>query len=290
MKTVVLGGCGSEKFAKQLAKHVKAAYAQPVTGYFPDGELKMRIPADVRGKHAVVVYSFQPYPGEVLIEALFAMGACRQQGAKKVTLVAPYMGFMRQDKMFHPGEAVSNRIVAQLLSSADHIITMDPHLHRIHSLHEIFRTKTTTLTADDLLASHILKEHKNSVVVGPDEESSQWAADVAETAGVEHIILKKKRYTATNVRILVKSKIPLKGRHIVIVDDIISTGHTMIEPIKQLKQMGVKSVTCLGVHAVFAGSALQDLKSLGVKVECTNTIKNPVAKIDVTKAFAGALK
>lgn len=289
MKTVVFGGCGSERFAKLLAKRIKASYAPVRTSYFPDGELLLRLPADVRGKHAVLVYSFQPYPGEVLLEALIAIGAAKQQGAKKVTLVAPYLGFMRQDKQFHAGEAVSNSIVARLLSSADMLVTMDPHLHRIKSLNRIFSTKTTTLTANQTLADHLRRNHSDKMVVGPDEESSQWAASVAKLAGLPSIVLKKKRYTATKVRIIVKSKIPLKGKHVVIVDDIISTGHTMIEPIKQLKKLGVKSITCIGVHGVFAGNALQDLKKLAM-VETTNTIHNPVARIDVTKAFAETLR
>lgn len=289
MKTIVFGGCGSERFAKLLAKRLKASYAQVRTSYFPDGELLLKLPASVKGAHAVLVYSFQPYPGEVLLEALIATGAAKQQGARKVTLVAPYLGFMRQDKQFHAGEAVSNSIVAKLLSSADRLVTMDPHLHRIKSLNKIFRTKTKTLTANAVLAQHLKQNHASKIVVGPDEESSQWASSVARLAGLPSIMLKKKRYSATKVRVVVHSKFPLNGKHVVIVDDIISTGHTMIEPIKQLKRMGVKSVTCIGVHGVFAGSALQDLQRLG-KVETTNTINNPVAKIDVTRAFAEALK
>lgn len=286
---IVFGGKGSEKFAHSLARRIKAKYAEPIVSFFPDGEIKMKIPEDVKGKHAIFVYSFHPHPNAVLIEALFALGAARQLKAKKITLVLPYMGFLRQDKMFHKGEAMSNRIVADLLSRANKVITMDPHLHRIKSLKQIFKTGTKKVTATGIIADHIKKKHKKSIVMGPDEESSQWVSVIAKKAGVKSIVLKKKRYSARKVKIVVKSKIPLQGKNIVLVDDIISTGHTLIEPIKQLKKMKVKSVTCIGVHGIFVENALKKLKKLGAKVETTNTIQNPAAKIDVTKTFAEVL-
>lgn len=289
MNTVVIGGRGSEDFAKKLARRLRLPYKPVRVGFFPDGELKMRIPPNVRDKDIILVYSMQPNPDEVLIESLFAAGACRQLGAKTITLVMPYLGFMRQDKMFHPGEAVSNRIAAEMLGRVNRLVTMDPHLHRISSLKQIFRVKTTTLTANNILANHIRNHHHDSIIIGPDEESSQWAAAIAKKARVPFVILKKKRYTAQKVRIKLTSDIPLERRNVVLVDDIISTGHTMIEPIKQLKRKKVKSVTCIAVHGVFALNALKKLRKLGAKVESTNTIANKVAVIDVTEAFAKVL-
>jgi len=283
---IVFGGMGSEKFARSLARRIKAKYAEPDVSFFPDGEIKMKIPEDIKGKHVIFVYSFHPNPNAVLIRALFALGAAKQLKAKKITLVLPYMGFLRQDKMFHKGEAMSNRIVAELLSRANKVITMDPHLHRIKSLKQIFKTGTKKVTATGIIAEHIKKKHKKAIVMGPDEESSQWVSVIAKKAGVQSIVLKKKRYSARKVKIVVKSKIPLKGRDVVLVDDIISTGHTLIEPIKQLKKMKVKSITCIGVHGLLVENALKKLKKLGAKVETTNTIQNPVANIDVTTTFA----
>ncbi|MBI4150929.1 ribose-phosphate diphosphokinase [Candidatus Woesearchaeota archaeon] len=289
MKKVVIAGPTSASFGRKLAKKIKAPFASLIASHFPDGELKLRYPVDIKGKELIFVETMQPNPDEALIQLLFATASARVQGAKKVTLVIPYTGFLRQDKEFHRGEVVSNRIVAGLLSKANRVITMDPHLHRIKSLDDIFKTKTTTLTANNILADHIRKKHKGAIVVGPDEESYQWALSVAKLAKTKAIVLKKKRYTAEKVRIVVKSPFPLKGKHIVLVDDIISTGHTMIEPIKQFKQLKVKSITCIGVHGVFAKNALQKLKKLGAKVECTNTIENRASVIDVTSAFAKVL-
>ena len=112
---------------------------------------------------------------------------------------------------------------------------------------------------------------------------------VAKIAGSQFVILKKKRYSAEKVKIVVKTDIALKGKEVVLMDDIISTGHTLIEPIKQLKRQGAKSITCIGIHGIFAKNSLQKLKKLGCRVETTNTITNPAASIDVTKEFAEAL-
>ena len=143
MKTILLCNKGSASFARALARRMPAPCKELFVSRFPDGELKLRVPAEAKGSHAILVYSMQPNPNESLLEIMFAIAACRQLGAKKVTLVTPYLGFMRQDKMFHSGEAVSNRIVAKLLSSADRVITIDPHLHRIRSLRQIFRLVLT---------------------------------------------------------------------------------------------------------------------------------------------------
>ena len=290
MKTLVIASERSLDFGRKIARKLHKPFSKLLTKHFPDGELYLRYPIPLKGAHVILVDSMQPNPDDALVELLFGTASARAHGAKKVTLVIPYMGFLRQDKEFHPGETVSNKIVADLLSRADRIVTMDPHLHRISSLKQIFKTKTKTLTANDILAQHLKAKHKGALVVGPDGESFQWARSVASKAGLHAIVLNKKRYTSEKVRILVKSDVPLKGRDIVIVDDIISTGHTMIEPIKQFKRMKVKSITCIGIHGVFAMNALQKLKKLGSKVECTNTIQNPVSIIDVTDAFVEALR
>lgn len=290
MKTLIVASARSLEFGRRIAKKLHKPFSKLLTKHFPDGELYLRYPISLKGAHVVFVDSMQPNPDEALVELLFATASARAHGAKKVTLVIPYMGFLRQDKEFHPGEAVSNKISADLLSRADRIITMDPHLHRISSLKQIFKTKAVKLTANAILAQHLKAKHKGAIVVGPDGESFQWAQGIAKNAGLHAIVLKKKRYTSEKVRILVKSDVPLKGRDIVIVDDIISTGHTMMEPIKQFKRLKVKSITCIGIHGVFAKNALQKLKKLGAKVECTNTILNPASVIDVTSAFVEALR
>jgi ribose-phosphate pyrophosphokinase len=238
----------------------------------------------------VIINSLLPKPNETLMEAVFAIHTAKDLGAKKVTFVAPYLAYMRQDKRFHSGECVSAHVMAKLLSAADHVIAIDPHLHRIKRLQDIFATKATSLTADPVFAEYLRKTHPNAIIMGPDGESSQWAKTIADRIGLESVILSKKRYTATKIRTIIHAPPEhFKGRDVVIVDDIISTGNTMIEPIKQLKQFGVKRVSCICVHGVFALNALQRLRKLGASVISTNTIQNPVAKIDLAQLIASRL-
>ncbi len=159
----------------------------------------------------------------------------------------------------------------------------------LKKLSEIFKTKTTTISANKTIAEYIQKNHSKSIIVGPDEESYQWAETIAEQIKSHAVILRKKRYNSRTVRIKVKQDIAWKGKTVVIVDDIISTGHTMIEPIKQLQKYGVKKIICICVHGLFAENAILRLKKLGVEIISTNKIQNSVAKIDVSRMIADQL-
>lgn len=288
-KKVVFAGVNSQDLAKKVAKRLKVPYADLIVKHFPDGETYLRLPADVKGKEVILIDSMHPNPDSTLIELVFASRTAKELGAKKVTVVAPYLAYMRQDKRFHPGECKSNSIMAALFTCADRILTVDPHLHRIGSLNDIFNISAKRLSANDAIAEYIKKNIKNEVIVGPDIESYQWAEEIARKINLHAIVLKKKRYSSRVVRIKVKKGVDFKGRNVVIVDDIISTGHTMIEPIKQIKKMGAKSIYCIGVHGLFVEGALNKLKKLGVIVLTTNTITNPVSKIDISETISKAL-
>lgn len=288
---IILAGSNAEQIAKGVAKRKKAKYAKLIVDKFPDGELRVKIPLKVRGKKVAIVTSMHPNPNDAMIEMIFASKTAKRLGAKKVVLIAPYIAYMRQDKEFHFGECISARIMGQLLSCADEFYAIDPHLHRISHLRQIFKTKASDLTSDPVLADYISKRHPNAILIGPDWESYQWAQEIAKSIGLKSIILKKKRYSATKVKIVIsdKDKPLFKGQDVVIVDDIISTGRTMIEPIKQLKKIGAKKITCIAVHGVFEKNALQNLRKLGAKVITTNTIPSPVSKIDVSQVIADVI-
>lgn len=290
MKAVIVGGTNSRLLAKRVATLTRSPYSELDVSRFPDGEIRLRYRDDVAGRHVVIINSLMPQPNENLMEAVFAIHTARDLGAKKVTFVAPYLAYMRQDKRFHPGECVSAHVMASLLSAADHVIAIDPHLHRIRRLQDIFACKATSLTADPILADHIRRTHPKAIIIGPDWESSQWAKAIADRIGQESIILSKKRYTATKVRTIIHA-VPahFKGRDVVIVDDIISTGNTMLEPIRQLKKFGARKITCICVHGVFTTNALQRLTKAGAGVISTNTIQNPVSRIDIAPLIADAL-
>ncbi len=191
MKTIVIGGSNSAQLAKRIAKKLKSKYTQLVSRNFPDGESYIRILKPVKGKRVILVQSMHPKPNDALLESILTLRTAKELGAKKTVLVSPYMGYLRQDKRFKPGEAVSNHIIADLLTFIDQIITIDPHLHRIKSLSEIFKTKTKKLSANHVLAKHIKKHYSDAIIVGPDIESYQWAKAIAEEIEVKPAQIKK---------------------------------------------------------------------------------------------------
>ena len=172
----------------------------------------------------------------------------------------------------------------------DAVYLMDPHLHRKNKLENIFKIKPKKLTANGLIAAHIKKRIKNPVIIGPDEESYKWAKNVAEMINAESMILNKKRYSSYHVEIKLNKKISLKNKNAVIVDDIISTGNTILEAAKMLRKLGAKNIYCICVHGIFVNDSLNKLKKTGINVISTNTIPNKAARIDVSGVIAGSLK
>lgn len=287
--SVVIAGPNCDALARKVSRKMGASFSRLVTKNFPDGELYVRIKADVKGKRVVIVSSMHPSPNLALLTTVFAVHTAKRLGAKKVIVVSPYLAFMRQDKEFHKGECISAHVMARLLDAADAVYAIDPHLHRIKDLQDIFSSKGRRLSANDVLAKYIRTHHPKSIIIGPDEESYQWAEMIAQKVDRHAVMLRKKRYTSYSVRIKLKEDVDFKGRNVVIVDDIISTGHTMVEPIRQLKRRGVKHITCVCIHGVFAEGALKMLRGLGAKVVSTNTIPNPVSKIDVSSVISETL-
>ncbi len=282
----------SEKIAKGISLGLKAKYVPIKISTFPDGDRYMQFSQNIKGQNVIIVQSFQPNPQESLLNVIFAAEAVKQLGGKKVILVAPYLSYMRQDKMFNPGECISSRVMAKLLnSSVDSLITIDPHLHRFHSMKEVFKIKAKNLTANTLIGEYVKKHIKNPVIIGPDGESYQWAEDVAKIAGCESTVFHKTRFSSKHVAETMLKPIDMKGKNVVIVDDIISTGHTVAEAAKKAKKLGARSITTIGVHGLFVGKALEIMKKAGVsKVVSTNTIIHKTNGIDVTSLLVKELK
>jgi ribose-phosphate pyrophosphokinase len=179
--------------------------------------------------------------------------------------------------------------MAKLLNkSIDKIITIDPHLHRYRSLKEIFTISTKKLTANGPIADYVKKKIKTPAIIGPDWESYQWAEAIAKEVGCEVTCFKKHRFSSRHVESRMIKKIDLKGKNVVIVDDIISTGHTIIEAAKTAKKLGAKSITAIGVHGLFMEGAVEKLQKIGIKVISTNTVEHKTNKIDVTELIFSA--
>lgn len=288
---IVIGCSNSADAAKKIAKKIKCKYSSLLNRKFPDGESYLKFQCSVENNELIIVQSMHPNPNDAVIEAIFASKTAKELGAKKIVIIAPYLAYMRQDKRFHEGECKSNSLMAELLSCADKIITIDPHLHRIQSLREIFKIPAVSLTANHLLAEYIEKKFRNSIVLGPDMESYQWAESIALEAHEQAIVLRKKRYSSRKVKIVLKEPEKVRGKTVVIVDDIISSGHTMIEAVKECKKAKAEKMYCVCVHGIYAENALQKILEAGAKeVMSTNTIQNKTSKIDVSGLIAKALR
>ncbi len=256
---------------------------------FPDGESLLRVESPVEGRE-VIINATLFHPNDWFLNLLFLADALKAQGAKRVGLLAPYLSYMRQDKVFHPGEALTSKTFASLLSTYfDYLITVDPHLHRYHSLAEIYSIPTTVVHAAPLISRWIQEHVKNPFLIGPDSESVQWVAEVAGTS--PFIVLNKVRFKDGHVEITWPPMGDIDGKMPVFVDDIISSGGTMIQAVEQLKSFTDTPPICVTIHPIFAKDSYQKLQESGVQniVSC-NSIPHPSNQIDLTPLFASAIK
>ena len=272
-------------------RKLKVKYHELEVTKFPDSEIKLRFKTSLKGKNVVLVQSFYENVNDCLVEALFAAETAKDLGAKKIILAAPYFPYLRQDKRFNPGECISLRTIAKNIDEDfDKVLIIDPHLHREKTLEHIFRIKSKRLTANNLIEDYIKKNIKNPVIIGPDWESYKWARKVAEKIGCDCAIMEKKRFSATKVKVTLNKKIDIKSKNLIFIDDMISTGNTLLRAIEAMKKLGAKKVTCFAVHGILVENALQKLQKAGATVITSNTIPNKAAKIDVSGLITDSLK
>lgn len=256
---------------------------------FPDGEVKLHLPAALPRR--VVILRTLDHPNDKLIELLLAARTARTLGAQHLTLVAPYLAYMRQDIAFTPGEAVSQRIVGDFLAGLfDAIITVDPHLHRVATLKQAVPARQAiALSGAPLLSDLIARHRPKALLVGPDEESSQWIAQAAARHGFEHAVCHKVRHGDRSVDIELPA-IPLTGRAVVLLDDVASTGHTLARAAHLLLAGGAASIDVAVTHALFAGDALQLIRQTGVSnIWSTDCIEHPSNAVSMAPLIAAAL-
>ncbi len=257
---------------------------------FPDGESFVRVETPVAGREVVLAWNLDR-PDDKMIALYLLCQALREQGARRVVLAAPYLPYMRQDHIFHPGETISARHFAHWLSGfVDALVTMDPHLHRIHDLGEVYSIPSRVVPAAPAVAAWIREQVSAPLLIGPDAESEQWVADVAGRAGAPHQVLRKVRRGDREVEVSVPEVERWRDHTPVLVDDIISTARTMIAALAHLRTAGLPPAVCVGVHAIFAGDAYPALQSAepAAIVSC-DTIAHPSNAIAVGALVAEAV-
>ncbi|MCR9065199.1 MAG: ribose-phosphate pyrophosphokinase [Cytophagales bacterium] len=287
MKKIVFALPGNEKMALQVAGHINADIGEAVFRKFPDGESYLRIISDVKDKCVVLICTLHD-PDEKLLPLYFLSQTAKSLGACCTCLVAPYLAYMRQDKVFNPGEGLTSSYFGHLVSSfADSLITIDPHLHRISTLSSIYTIPSDVIHASDAISVWIKNNIPKPVLIGPDSESEQWVSEVAKNANAPFIVLEKTRHGDKNVEVSVPRVDKYIAHTPVLVDDIISSARTMIETIRHLLKAEMKAPVCIGIHAVFSKSAFQDLLSSGAaQVITCNTIPHETNQIDLSSLIA----
>ena len=282
---------GNAAFGAQLSPFLPCEIGEIQVHQFPDGESCPRLLTPVAQRDVVFACALDQPDGKIM--ALY-LAACiaRELGACSVGFVIPYLPYMRQDARFKEGEGITSVHFARLISSCcDWIVTVDPHLHRHHDLSDIYRINTEVVHAAPEISKWIVDNIDRPVVIGPDQESEQWVAQVANAAGCPYTVLQKKRSGDHDVEVSIPDTATWQGMTPVLVDDIISTARTMIAAAQQIKLAGMKPPVCIGVHPLFVGDAYAALSAAGVEriVSC-NTVEHVSNQINVCQAIATAVK
>lgn len=280
---------GHESLGGRLEQLAGLVHGKFTLRHFPDGETGIRVLEEVQGADVAILCQLYR-PDATLWPLLLLTETLRDLGAGRIGLIAPYLPYMRQDKRFQPGEGVSAHYFSRLLSHhMDWLITVDPHLHRIHDLGEVFTIPAQALTAVQPIAEWLKSSVARPLVIGPDGESEQWAARVAEAAGCPREVLEKQRFGDRDVRISLPHVAEHRDRTPVLVDDIISTGHTMQQAARHLSDAGFWRMYCVGVHGLFAEGAREALRESGLQVITSNSVPDDSNRIDLAPLLAEAL-
>ena len=288
--TLLFSMPGNERLTTELADQLDCETGKLNTRQFPDGETYLRFATDLN-KRSVAIVCTLAHPDEKILPLIFAAATARELGASKVGLVAPYLAYMRQDRRFNAGEAVTSRQVARLISEAvDWMVTIDPHLHRYGDLSEIYSIPTRVVHAAPLISKWVKANIEKPLIIGPDSESEQWVAAVASDAAAPYCVLEKVRHGDRDVRITLRNLEAWQGRTAVLVDDIISSGRTMIEAVRLLAGQGWPPPVCIAVHGLFADHSDELLVGAGARVVTTNSVGTGRSEIDIGPLLGDAIK
>ena len=278
---IVIGGSSSAALAQEIARALGCGFLQASTTRFPDGECYTRLDRDSMDEDVVIVQN--TYPDGNLVEMLLIRDAAAGMGAKRIAMVIPYFGYARQDRLFRPGEPMSARVMCNILDGiCDKVITVD--LHKESTL-DNFTHPHKDLKAAGPIADHF-RGKGIDMVLAPDVGAAGRAKDVGDRLGVPYDHLEKTRLSGTEVSIK-PAKADCRGKNVLIVDDMISTGGTIIAAAAALKEAGAESVTVACTHGVFVGGALDRLRNSALKdVLCCNTLESSASEISVAGIIA----
>jgi ribose-phosphate pyrophosphokinase len=275
--------------ARQTALALDAPFRPIKLHSFPDGETLPRV-AQTRG--AVGVYCSLWRPNEKLVPLLLTADALRRAGAKRLILIAPYLCYLRQDAVFHPGESLSRDVIGALLGRAfDALVTVEPHLHRTRELSAAFAgIPALAISSAPLLGGAFAEAEETLLVVGPDAESAAWAGAVAQSIGREAVTFHKTRRDDREVELALPPGADIAGRPALLVDDVCASGATLEAALRALRARGALSVDIAVAHALFDPQAEDRLRRAGARrIVSTDSCPHPSNTIPLAAALAEAV-
>lgn len=289
MSCAVFGFASEAAPANRLAEALDVPSRTVTVRSFPDGESLVRVDPS---PETALLYRSLDHPNDKLIELLLAASALRANGAVKVVLIAPYLAYMRQDAAFHEGEAISQLVVARLLAERfDGLLTLDPHLHRTHSLAAIMPgMEAASISAAPLLAAS-LDGSDDPLLVGPDGEARQWVERIARPLDLEFVVGRKRRDSDRDVTLAIPDAERVLGRRAILVDDLVSSGATLKAAAGLLLKAGAQSVEALATHCLAGDAALADLRRAGLsRIVATDSVAGPVGILPVADLLAAEIR
>jgi ribose-phosphate pyrophosphokinase len=285
---LIIGGSASQNLAAQIAREINEPLCPLETHKFPDGERYVRIKGDL-DKNVVVVQSTGYPQDENLLELFLILKTLQELDIDSLRVVIPYFGYGRQEKSFNQGEAISASVIASLIEfcGATEVISVNLHEEGIRNL---FNIPTNNLSAMPSIADHISRFIEDPLILAPDHGALGFAKSIGEILGCDADYLEKRRLSPEKVETMTKS-LNVKGRDVVIIDDIISTGGTIVNAAQMLKKNGASNIIVSCVHPILVDDALLKIFAAGAdKVVGTNTLKSEVSEISVAKLVAKTLK
>ncbi|MGZ6049839.1 MAG: ribose-phosphate diphosphokinase [Phenylobacterium sp.] len=275
--------------ARRLADMLGVAVHPVHLHVFPDGE---SLPTVAPGHETALLYRSLAHPDGTLMPLLLAADALRRAGARRLVLVAPYLPYLRQDAVFAPGQPLSRDVLGRLLGAAfDRIVTVEPHLHRTQDLTAVFGgTPVTALSVAELFA-HAIGHDGLPLIVGPDAESQAWTAAVAGRLGADWLVFEKTRRGDRDVTLRLPRRASVAGRQVALVDDICSSGGTLLQAVRAVHLAGARTIEAFVAHALFSRETANLLRKAGAaSVVSTDSCAHPTNRIQLAGLLADALQ
>jgi ribose-phosphate pyrophosphokinase len=277
-----------------MAQRLATALACPLTMVerhsFPDGETRLRLPPQLPAR--VLLLRGLQQPNAKLTELLLAAAGARELGAQQLILFCPYLAYMRQDAAFTPGEVVSQKHLGALLAASfDAVITVDPHLHRVPTMEAVVPGRRgIAVTAATVLGTHIAQQVPGAMLLAPDEEAGQWVRMAAQASGLDYTVCHKQRWGDRDVEVAMPGP-EVRGRAVVILDDVASTGRTLAAAARGALAQGAVTVDVAVTHALFVGDGLREVHAAGVRhVWSSDSVPHSSNAVSVVPLLVDALR